>query len=435
MAAGLSVDLGRWRREFDELMLRVGGRFGRVEPRRRMASFVRGLLAPLPRVNCWTIAEHAGEHCPRGMQRLLSAAVWDEAGMRDDLRGYVLEHFADPGAVLVVDETGDLKKGTATVGAQRQYTGTAGRTENAQVAVYLAYAAPAGTAFIDRALYLPRSWTSDPGRCRAAGVPEDTAFATKPALAKAMIARALDAGTSAAWVTADEVYGQDPKLRAELARRGLGYVLAMAKSHAVTTAIGARPVIELAGKLPARAWQRVSAGPGAKGPRWYDWALIDVTDPAVTDGDGPHWLLIRRRISDGEYAFYRAHAPRPVPLALLVRVAGSRWKIEDGFAAGKELTALDEHQVRSWTSWHRWTILALLAHAFLAVLAAAQPGGSQQRDGQLIPLTCHEIRRLFTGLSQQPPAPATQLHWSQWRRRHQATARACHYRRRAQTRS
>jgi SRSO17 transposase len=331
----------------------------------------------------------------------------------------------------LADETGDLKKGTATVGTQRQYTGTAGRTENAQVAVYLAYAAPAGTALIDRALYLPRSWTSDPARCLAAGVPQDTAFATKPALATAMITRALDAGTPAAWVTADEVYGQDPKLRAELARRGLGYVLAVAKSHPVTTAIGACPAIELAKRLPARAWQRVSAGPGAKGPRWYDWALTEVTDPAAAEGDGPHWLLIRRRISDGEYAFYRAHAPRPVPLALLVRVAGSRWKIEDGFAAGKELAALDEHQVRSWTSWHRWTILALLAHAFLAVLAAAQPGGSQLRDNQLIPLTCHEIRRLFTGLSQQPPAPAAQLHWSQWRRRHQATARACHYRRRA----
>jgi SRSO17 transposase len=172
MAAGLSVDLEGWRREFDELMLRVGGRFARVEPRRRMAAFVRGLLAGLPRVNCWSIAEHAGEQCPRGMQRLLSAAVWDDAGMRDDLRAYVLEHFADPGAVLVVDETGDIKKGRATAGTQRQYTGTAGRTENAQVAVYLAYAARAGSAFIDRALYLPRSWTSDPARCQAAGIPE-----------------------------------------------------------------------------------------------------------------------------------------------------------------------------------------------------------------------------------------------------------------------
>ena len=164
------------------------------------------------------------------MQRLLSAAVWDEAGVRDDLRGYVLEHFADPARSWWWTRPGTSRRGTATVGTQRQYTGTAGRTENAQVAVYLAYAAPAGSAFIDRALYLPRSWTSDPARCRAAGVPQDTAFATKPALAKEMITRALDAGTPAAWVTADEVYGQDPQLRAELARRGLGYVLAIAQA-------------------------------------------------------------------------------------------------------------------------------------------------------------------------------------------------------------
>jgi len=414
-------------------MLRIGGRFARVEPRRRVAAFVAGLLAGLPRVNCWSIAEHAGEDCPRGMQRLLSEAVWDEAGVRDDLRGYVLEHFADPGAVLVVDETGDLKKGTATVGVQRQYTGTAGRTENAQVAVYLAYAGPAGCAFIDRALYLPRSWTGDPARCQAAGVPAGTAFATKPALARQMIGRALDARAPAAWVAADEVYGQDPALRAELARREIGYVLAVAKSHPVTTPAGTRPAAQLARALPARAWQRISAGPGAKGPRWYDWALTEVTDPAVTEGDGSHWLLIRRRISDGELAFYRAHAPGPVPLAQLVKVAGSRWKIEDGFAAGKELAALDEHQVRSWTYWHRWTILALLACAFLSVLAATQPGRHDRHDEQLIPLTRNEIRRLFTRLRQQLPAPRTQLHWSRWRRRHQATAQACHYQRRALT--
>jgi SRSO17 transposase len=430
MAAGLSVDLDRWRREFDGLMLRVGARFARVEPRRRAVAFVQGLLAGLPRANCWSIAEHAGEGGPRGMQRLLSAAVWDEAGVRDDLRGYVLEHFADSGAVLVVDETGDVKKGTRTVGVQRQYTGTAGRVENAQVAVYLAYAAPAGTAFIDRALYLPESWTSDPARCQAAGVPGDTNFATKPALAKEMIGRALDGGAPAAWAAADEVYGADPQLRAELARRGLGYILAVAKSHPVTTGIGARPAIELARRLPARAWQRLSAGPGAKGPRWYDWALIDAADPAVTDGAGPHWLLIRRRISDGEYAFYRAHAPQLVPLAQLVRVAGSRWKIEDGFAASKELAGLDEHQVRCWTSWHRWTILAMLACAFLSVQAATQPDGGHAFDDQLIPLTRNEIRRLFTGLRQQLPAPQFQLDWSRWRRRHQSTARACHYRRR-----
>ena len=327
--------------------------------------------------------------------------------------------------------SGDLKKGTATVGTQRQYTGTAGRTENAQVAVYLAYAATAGSAFVDRALYLPRSWTGDPARCRAAGIPQDTAFATKPALARQMITRALDAGTPAAWVTADEVYGQDPALRAELARRGLGYVLAIPKRHLITTGIGARTAIELARLLPARAWQRMSAGPGAKGPRWYDWALIEAADPAVITGGGLHWLLIRRSIADGEYAFYRARASGPVPLAQLVKVAGSRWKIEDGFAGGKELAALDEHQVRSWTSWHRWTILALLAHAFLAVLAAAPAGDQNPDDDQLIPLTCNEIRRLFTGLCQQLPAPRIQLHWSRWRRHHQYTARACHYRQQA----
>ena len=290
-------------------------------------------------------------------------------------------------AVPVVDETGDLKKGAATVGVQRQYTGTAGRTENAQVAVYLAYAAPAGSAFIDRALYLPRSRTSVPARCRTAGVPQDTAFATKPALATEMITRALDAGTPAGWVAADEVYGQDPRLRAELARRRLGYVRAIPKSHPVLTPAGPLPACELAKRLPARAWERLSAGAGAKGPRWYDWALAGAADAAVTEGDGPHWLLIRRRISDGELAFYRARVPLPVSLAQLVQVAGSRWKVEDGFAAGKELAALDEHQVRTWTSWHRWTILALLACAFLSVLAAAQSGDACQGDDQLVPLT------------------------------------------------
>jgi SRSO17 transposase len=431
MAAGLSVDLDRWRREFDELMLRAAARFARVEPRRRMAAFARGLLAGLPRVNGRAIAGQAGEDCPRGMRRLLSAAVWDEAGVRDDLRGYVPEHFAGPGAVLVAGETGDPEKGTAAAGTRRQDTGTAGRTENARVAVCLASAAPAGTALTGRALCLPRSWTSDPGRGRPAGVPEGTAFAARPAPARQMITGALDAGTPAARVTAGEVHGQDPTLRAEPARRGLGHVLAMAKSHPVTTPAGAFPAIEPANKPPARAWQRVPAGPGAKGPRRYDRALIEATDPAVTNGDGPHRPLIGRRISDREYAFYRAHAPRPAPLAQLVRGAGSRWKVEDGFAAGKEPAALHEHQVRSRTSWHRRTILALPAHAFPAVLAAARPRADRAGQDQLIPPTCHQIRRPFTGPSQQPPAPAAQLHRSRWRRRHQATARACHHRRRA----
>jgi SRSO17 transposase len=222
VAAGASVDLDRWQRGFDELMLRIGTRFSRVEPRRRARSFLQGLLAGLPRANCWTIAEHAGEQAPRGMQRLLGSAVVNTAGLRDDLRGYVIEHLGDPGAVLVVDETGDVKKGTATVGVQRQYTGTAGRIENAQVAVYLVYAAPRGYAFVDRELYLPRSWTDDPGRCQDAGVPEDVEFTTKPALAAAMITRAVAAGAPAQWAAGDEVYGNDPSFGRASPTRGWG---------------------------------------------------------------------------------------------------------------------------------------------------------------------------------------------------------------------
>jgi SRSO17 transposase len=240
-------------------MLAIGGRFARAGPRRRARAFLGGLLAGLPRANCWTIAEHAGEQAPRGMQRLLASAVVDADGLRDDLRGYVVEHLGDPAAVLVVDETGDVKKGTATVGVQRQYTGTAGRVENAQVAVYLAYAAPRGYAFIDRELYLPRSWTGDPGRCREAGVPGDVEFATKPALALAMITQAVGAGAPARWVAGDEVYGNDPKLRKGVAGHGLGFVLAVAKDHQIPTAAGVRRAIDLAVCLPGGAWQQMSA--------------------------------------------------------------------------------------------------------------------------------------------------------------------------------
>jgi SRSO17 transposase len=235
VAAGHSVEVDPacWQAGLEELLGRVAGRFGRVEPRWRARAFVLGLLADLPRKNCWTLAEHAGDASPDGMQQLLGRAVWDEDGVRDDLRAYLVEHLGDPAAVLVVDETGDLKKGTQTVGVQRQYTGTAGRVENAQVAVLLTYASDAGHAVIDRELYVPESWAGDPERLRAAGVPDQVSFATKPALAKAMLARALDAGVPASWVTGDEVYGACPRLRAWLEGRGIGYVLAVACDHVV----------------------------------------------------------------------------------------------------------------------------------------------------------------------------------------------------------
>lgn len=260
-------------------MSRIAGRFARVQPRRRVQQLVLGLLSDLPRKNCWTIAEWAGERTPDGMQHLLGRAKWDADQVRNDVRGYVVEHLHDDQAVLVVDETGDVKKGTGTVGVQRQYTGTAGRIENAQVAVYLVYAGQRGHAAVDRELYVPRSWTSDSDRCRAAGLGEETGFATKPELAARMVARFLDAGHRAAWVAGDEVYGGNPTLRTALEERGTGYVLAVACSHEATTGAGKFRADALAAKLPKRAWQKLSAGHGAKGHRFYDWAIIDLADP------------------------------------------------------------------------------------------------------------------------------------------------------------
>ena len=303
-------------------MLRVGSRFRRVEPRRRARAFVLGLLAELPRKNCWTIAEQAGDATPDGMQHLLARARWDADGVRDDLRGYVTDYLGDPDAVLVAGDTGDLKKGTATAGVQRQYTGTAGRIENAQVAVYLSYAAPAGHALIDRELYLPRSWTGDPARCQVAGIPADAGFATRPQLARRMIERAVTAGVPFAWAAADEAYGDNGPLRAWLEDSQLPHVLAVSCDHRVPA--GAGQVIRadrLAARLPGRAWQRLSAGAGAKGCRYHDWAWINISDPRP----GHRWLLIRRTPRTGELAFYRCYAPHPVPLAALVKVAGRRW--------------------------------------------------------------------------------------------------------------
>jgi SRSO17 transposase len=278
-------------------MTRIGSRFRRVEPRRRARAFVLGLLTELPRKNCWTIAEYAGDSSPDRMQHLLARAKWDADGVRDDVRGYVIEHLGDPGAVLVIDETGDIKKGTATPGVQRQYTGTAGRIENAQVAVYLGYAGPRGHALIDRELYLPKSWTDDRDRCAAAGIPATVTFATKPQLARRMIEQAAGAAVPFAWVAGDEVYGDNGPLRTWLETRRIAYVLAVACDHRVPAGAGRTlRADQLAARLPGKAWQRLSAGAGAKGHRWYDWAWVTINDP----GPGHRCLLIRRNRSTGE---------------------------------------------------------------------------------------------------------------------------------------
>ncbi|MGA5064257.1 IS701 family transposase [Streptomyces exfoliatus] len=398
-------------------MSRIAGRFTRVDSRRRARKLV-------PRKNCWTIAEWAGDRTPDGMQHLLGRAKWDADQVRDEVGDYVVEHLHDDEAVLVVDETGDVKKGIDTVGVQRQYTGTAGRIENAQVAVYLVYAGRRGHAAVDRELYVPRSWTSDPDRCRAAGLGDNTEFATKPELAARMVTRFLDAGHRAAWVAGDEVYGGNPRLRTALEERGTGYVLAVACSHEVTTGAGRFRADMLARKVPKRAWQKLSAGAGAKGHRFYDWAVIDLTDPRP----GSRQLLIRRNRSTGERAYYRCYSPVAVPLTTLVRVAGSRWRVEEFFHSGKGLAALDEHQVPSWS---RWVTLAMLAHAFFAVLRANEHEGHPWPD-ELIPLTCDEIQRLLITLVNRTVFdPVHRLRWSVWRRRHQARSQTSHYRRQA----
>lgn len=409
------------------------GRFGRVEPRRAAAAFVTGLLSDLEVKTCWQLAEQAGHSRPDAMQRLLYRAVWDADAVRDDLRVLIADRFGDPDAVLIPDETGDLKKGMRTVGVQRQYTGTAGRIENSQVGVFLAYASRHGHTLIDRRVYLPVSWTDDRDRCAAAGVPDEIGFATRCELAAGMITAALDAAVPAGWVAADEAYGNSSLFRALLRERRLGYVLAVSRSHLVPLDGGKTRVRadRVAADLPTSAWQRRSTGAGSKGPRLYDWAwLDDVCTDADPDDDGRHSLLIRRNTTTGELAFYRCWTPKPATVAQLVRVAGIRWTVEESFQAAKSQVGLDQHQVRRWDSWHRHATLALAALAVLAICAADTETDAPTDHG-LIRLTVNEIRRLINVCIIRPITNlAHRSHWSGWRRRHQHRARRAHYTRR-----
>lgn len=427
VAAAYRVDARRWSGLFDELMDAVGARFGRPEPRRRVRDFVAGLLAPLPTKNCWTIAEHAGDDGPGGMQDLIGRASWDDAEVRADVRDFVAARLGHPDGVLLIDETGDLKKGVHTVGVQRQYSGTAGKIENCQLAVHLSYASPAGHTLIDVALYLPKSWIEDPMRRAEAGVPDSVGFATKPQLARRLIDTAVAGGLPCRWVAGDEAYGGDPHLAAALRDQRLGYVLAVACSHRVPTGLGVARTDQIAADLPPRAWQRISAGNGAKGHRYYDWAFI--TLPLAADQHhGHHWLLLRRNRTTGELAFYRCWSPDLVPLHHLVAVAGRRWSIEESFQAAKTGLGLDQHQHRRWQAWHRWTTLVIAAHAFLAAAAATNTTSS----GNLIPITVNELRRLFHALViEAARRVADVIAWSIFRRRHQATAKTSHYARQA----
>jgi SRSO17 transposase len=372
------ADLAVWMAGLDDVFALVAGRFPRVEPRLRARAYVRGLLAPLASKNGWTLAEAAGDATPDGMQRLLNRAGWDAGGVRDDVRGYVARHLGEAGGVLVVDETGFVKKGTRSAGVQRQYSGTAGRVENCQLGVFCAYAAAQGRALIDRELYLPKSWTDDRDRCREAGVRDDVQFASKPELARLMLGRALDAGVPAAWVTADEAYGKDGKFRGFLEQRRIGYVVAVAANQAVRGDAGTSRADVLAAHAPGQAWKRRSCGNGSKGPRVYDWAAATLPADGTEPPGWSRYLLVRRSLTPNakgelELAYYLCAAPAGTEDEELIRVAGSRWAVEECFQTAKTETGLDQYQVRRYDAWYRHVTLAMLAHAYLSVTAATAP--------------------------------------------------------------
>jgi SRSO17 transposase len=360
-------DVRDWGRELDAVAHRIGARFSRSETRDRVRAYLIGLLGPVQRKNSWQLAEQIGDGDPYGVQYLLGRSDWDPELVRDDLREYVVEALGDDQAVLILDETGFLKKGTHSAGVARQYTGTAGRIENAQVGVFLAYASRHGTAFLDRALYLPKEWTDDPDRCEKAGVPEGTAFATKPRLARQMLERAFQAGVPAAWVTGDEVYGSDGSLRRWLEEEKRPYVLAVRANQDVWVGFRESTVAALAKSLPKRAWHKVTIAAGSKGPRRYAWAWVPINHAL-----GPkwqRWLLIRKSLDqDEELAYYLAAGPARTTLTCLAKTAGARWSIEGGFESAKQEVGLADYEVRSWTGWHRHVTLSLLAHAVLAVV-------------------------------------------------------------------
>jgi SRSO17 transposase len=360
-----------WAESFNEMFAQVAGVFRNVAVRRHGRAYLLGLLSHQERKNSWSLAEFAGDVTPDGMQRLLNFSPWDEDACRDAVARYVVRNLGDPGAVLVADETGFLKKGRMSAGVARMYTGTAGRVENCQVGVFLAYASPDGSrALIDRELYLPEKWTGDRDRCRHAGIGDDVPFATKPRLARKMIERAVTTGVPFAWVAGDEVYGGNPALRVWLEEEEIPYVLAVGCSEVIDVAAGPGRADELAALVPAAGWQRLSCADGSKGPRLYDWALIETASPG-------HWLLARRSLHPGEkgvleLAFFRCWSPRPVTLPELVAVAGARWGVEDCFGEAKNETGLDHYQVRKYRAWYRHVTLSMLAHAFLAVTARAE---------------------------------------------------------------
>jgi SRSO17 transposase len=380
------ADLGlveQWAAQLDELGELIGPRFFRPEPRERALGYVKGLLSPVAGEtrNGWTLAQAAGERSPDGMQRLLNRAVWDESGVREDLRGYVVEALGAPDGVLVFDETGDIKQGDHTVGVARQYTGVTGQVENCQVSVHAGYVSSRGQALVDAELYLPKAFALDPARCAEAGVPAQRAgvVVTKGDLAVEMLHRAVAAGMPFGYVAGDEVYGRSANLRTAVEQAGYGYVLEVGCDFRVSRhPADTVRVDHAAADVPAWGWEHRSQGPGAKGLRTHAWTWIALDAADCPDG----WkrsLLIRRDPDpdDGPDAnadaYFLCYHRRGTTLGELIGVAGRRWGIEESFAIAKSEAGLDEHQVRRWTAWYRHAILSMLAAAFLAVTRARAP--------------------------------------------------------------
>lgn len=335
-----------WAKGLLEIADRIGTHFPRSELRHRALVYLKGLISPIERKNGWQLAEQAGDETPYGVQHLLGRAEWDADEVRDDLPDYVNQYLGEDSAALVVDETGFSKKGDKSVGVQRQYSGTAGRIENCQIGVFLAYASSKGRTFIDRELYLPKQWVESAERRKEAGVPTGVKFSTKPQLAQKMIRRAVDSGIAFKWVTGDEIYGNDRTLRVWMEQQGLFYVMAVASNQHVWLGFKQIRINQIIKQITKDQWQVLSAGEGSKGPRLYEWALVGLLSIMI---DNRRWLLVRRSISDPkEMAYYVVYGPPETKLEEMVKVAGRRWAIEESFETAKGEVGLDQYEVRSW---------------------------------------------------------------------------------------
>lgn len=355
----------------EALVERIAPRFGRIEARRRAHAYLEGLLAPLERKNGWQLAQAAGDRTADGIQDFLARMRWDAEAVRDDLRAYAIEHLGEVGAVLVLDETEFVKKGTRSVGVQRQYSNTAGRVENCQIGVFLGYASRYGHALIDRALYMPKSWADDPSRQAKAGVPKARTFASKPNLGRAMLERAFEANVPCAWVTGSSVYGSDHGLRRFIERYRYGYVLEVARAQR----LGLRPVVGWLEAVRAQDWQRLHIRDALQGSQLYEWVYFAYRSDSATGWEKGLLVRRRKRTKRHQLRFYLTYSPVSTKLSELVRVVGTAGTVKSSLEAAKSDVGLDHYEVRSWCGWHRHITLAMLAHAYLAVACGAAPEG------------------------------------------------------------